>query len=1544
MRKNKKIVLSVVSIVATVVAMFSLVLTLLKHENPNTSSVQNAEVFVEDSKNTSEQQVTIEIADTTFSGSGTHIKIKNNETYNVTNCTFVGATDSAIILEGGTLNLSGSKFEDCAGFEGGAIYSESAGTLNITNSTFENCDATENGGSIGSHGANITIDKSTFQNCGADCGGAIYAMGSGAIDIRSTMFVSNDAISGGAIYTDLEKFTIDKDLTDDEDCTQILNCSAADGGGLFLFPTTVLCMYDGVFAGNTASGSGGSVYVDCGTIIMYGGAIWGNGVDADDDGIIDSNNNDEPFTNAVSGGAVYVSNGTMSMYGGVIEGNVASDLDKSLSSNDYHGGGGICLLNSDFTMTGGSVVGNTIHEYGRATKRHGGGGIAAFSSSVTISGTTTKIEDNNAFGYFAYTTATTYGGGGIYTYLGDFTMTGGSVKDNESKILGEIAGTGSGQHIRAYGGGIYCGSKTATISGVTIENNESHNRGGGLFFVDSGSSIFNVLGNSSVINNKSVSNAGGGIAGGGGTMNIGSQNDVENSVIIEGNYSRFIGAGVFLSGTRLNMYSGKIIGNSADQQGGGIGVTSNAIMNLYGGEISENKAASGGGIFINVVDQSKISKVENVTLSGNVSVNGNGHEISVTTASLQLSNVEINSKENGTFENLDYGKNYSVIHNSGGVLSILDDSSIKNEISGCKNLLYATNSASVNLRNCDEIWHFGSGYAFSLSNGCNFEIDGGDSKKAYVDHNGNGFIEFVDGNNLKVNNYMISNCKVSAILASCIVDEDNTNGIVELSNIEIKDGTGTNGGAIYLNNVDKCYLTNGKISDCSSTNGGAVYALNSKLEIDAVVTTCTADYGAGIYATGSEMLISDTISNCQATYGGGLYCTNTSVILAGTISGCKATFEGGAISSYSGTIDISGQILDCDLSLDDGNVKGGAMYVYKGSLAINGTGCVLDDTSTHTISGCDSSGYGGAIFLDDVDDVDLNSGVISNCTSGSGGAVFSRSSDIGFEEDYGYFVVSNCVATVNGGAFCLEDYSTLELSDKATVDGCSATTNGGAVYAKSSDVFLSGGISGCVASNLGGGIFVNSGTLKMTTGEISGCTANHGAGIYATSLTTIEIGCQILDCVATHYGGGMFVESSTLNLSGMINNCSSGSHGGGIHIKYGTLDASNATISACSAETSYGGGIYSQYSNISAIGAELLNCNATRGGGIYAISNSGNGVKDIDLDAVTISNCDCNVDGGRGGGIFANFVNINVDAGSKISGCDATENGGGLFAESTIKDSDGKTLPCKVVLSGEGTEVSGCVAQQGGGVFVSKSSFEMNAGVCLLNNIGKTTVTKDDAGNVLSTREGYGGGLYLGDLGFGNFSNCSAYIYGGLIQGNEATRGAGIYVVSAKVSMGTDENTPTTVLITKNITDTAGGGICVRGTSVVDYYGMNFGDNLRNNNYGIVDNIIRYKADSSRSWVGRGAGVYLLGDYAFFNMYNGNISGNIIDGDTVNNDTGAEQMPSVNAQGAAMFVTANSGFVMKGGIVSGNIIETCESNYRISAGGVMSIYSGGYAI
>jgi hypothetical protein len=140
------------------------------------------------------------------------------------------------------------------------------------------------------------------------------------------------------------------------------------------------------------------------------------------------------------------------MHGGSIRENASSALYTSYS-------GGVCVESGTFTMSGGSIVGNSSFA---TTFQSYSGGVYVGSGTFTMSG-------GSITGNSSSSSSSVANSGGVYVNGGTFTMNGGSITGN--------ATNGSG-------GGVYLNDGTFTMSGGSITGNSSYG-----VFVGSGNNI-----------------------------------------------------------------------------------------------------------------------------------------------------------------------------------------------------------------------------------------------------------------------------------------------------------------------------------------------------------------------------------------------------------------------------------------------------------------------------------------------------------------------------------------------------------------------------------------------------------------------------------------------------------------------------------------------------------------------------------------------------------------------------------------------------------------------------------------------------------------------------------------------------------------------------------------------------------------------------------------------------------------------------------------------------------------------------------------------
>lgn len=436
-------------------------------------------------------------------------------------------------------------------------------------------------------------------------------------------------VSQNTIVTlDLNGHTIDRKPGDDENFNSVIMVA---GGELTLIDTSE--GETGLITGGNALWGGG-VQVNCsgskrGKFTMIGGKISGNracyggGVSIKDSDFIMEGG--EICKNVAAVDIIYGGEGGgVCVRGEIRDATMTMNGDATIQNNYAKIGGGVCVFNSDFTMSSGSFIKDnhagfeTTEGYGGGIYVHGNGG----GSSLSMNGG--WIENNTAV----------KNGGGVYI----ITENGGQAdfKLNDGVITGNKADNN--------GGGIYSmtngpGCNTLTeMTGGSIDNNKAKS-GGGVYLYNSGFTM-----NSGSINKNEATEEGGGVAvrgkTGGAAFTMNGGEITENSTeghgggayvtaytdgstsgradfkLIDGsikNNKAESGGGLYFSTSRkdettgsvvksvLTMSGGSISGNEASESGGGIRsrVVQHAwtILNLDGGAIEDNKAKNGGGIY-----------------------------------------------------------------------------------------------------------------------------------------------------------------------------------------------------------------------------------------------------------------------------------------------------------------------------------------------------------------------------------------------------------------------------------------------------------------------------------------------------------------------------------------------------------------------------------------------------------------------------------------------------------------------------------------------------------------------------------------------------------------------------------------------------------------------------------------------------------------------------------------------------------------------------------------------------------------------------------
>lgn len=420
-----------------------------------------------------------------------------------------------------------------------------------------------------------------------------------------------NGIGGGAVFVEANAtFTMSGGtILGNTTCTDSNGNAVYHGGGVYSLGT--FNMTGGTIRNNVAWGNGGGVYA-AGEFNMSGGEIKGNTATVFGGGVCVSSTGAFKMSDGIIGGTVYsasnhalygggvliegngTSCGTFEMTGGAIGGNIANTFgggvysigEFSMSGNDTKidcntaiQGGGVyvhAFSNCSFSMSGGEIRGNRAVDANATGSPAMGGGVyiagdGTNAASFEMTGGT--ILDNSAVSH----------GGGVYS-AGTFTMSDGSVVSNSASVNG---------------GGVDVGPAAEfTLSGGDISGNTAVGFGGGVCVDDAGRFIMD-----------------------GGTIG-GTEKESKNTALY--------GGGVFVSGNRADaigeftMTGGRISGNNANH-GGGVYIIGEAEMNGASAEISGNTAnGNGGGVGIHEFAFSSFSLVNGKISENSASLNGGG--------------------------------------------------------------------------------------------------------------------------------------------------------------------------------------------------------------------------------------------------------------------------------------------------------------------------------------------------------------------------------------------------------------------------------------------------------------------------------------------------------------------------------------------------------------------------------------------------------------------------------------------------------------------------------------------------------------------------------------------------------------------------------------------------------------------------------------------------------------------------------------------------------------------------------------------------------
>ena len=723
------------------------------------------------------------------------------------------------------------------------------------------------------------------------------------------------------------------------------------------------------------------------------------------------------------------------------------------SSNNF--GGGVRVEEyAEFTMDGGSIVGNKV-----SVNAQGGGLSVAKDAKVTIENA--KIINNTASGK---------NGGGIFVYAESSETAasgGGTVTLTNTEVSGNSA---------AFGGGIFIKCGSVTVKNCQIKNNTAQSGGGGVE-IESAESSFTM--NGGAITGNIVEDTHNNLHKGAGVhFNLGTF-VVKGTVDITGNKCPKGSAqesNVYLRGTTPQTFN-----VSEMNTGSKIGVYAEAAEKSTPTSpvtITSDGTQAQAACFSSDFDDYcvrynsdhfelvKVTVKDNITdwnalkdaipddtspttikLAGNITA---GETLTIS------ANKDIILDLNGYVLNAD-GGNFSVIKVEGGNLTIIDSNPTAEH-------KFKDSDTTTGLWELDE------------TNGTH-TITGGVITGGNAEHGGGVYV-----NSGTFNMYGGSIIGNKAQYGGGVDD----NGTFNMYGGKITNNYAEQlGGGINLNgtfNMSGGEITKNETAD--NKNGGGVYVNSGTFTMDGgkIAGNKTTGYGAGVYVNSNanftmtgDSVISDNIGG----QGAGVYSKGTFTMSGNSeITGNTGTM-GGGVSVEGGTFNMNDGTISQNTASYGGDA-GGGVYIVSGCFTMK-NGAISGNNA--------SAGHGGGVHVCSGASFRLEGGQIENNTAKHwAGGVCNK----GTFEMIGGTISKN--AANNGGGGGVSSAGTAIITG-GTITQNTATTHGGGFY--------DGGTGGNVT--LGGTAKITDNVVDgtITSGVLSGGATDN---LYLESDKTITLG------------------------------------------------------------------------------------------------------------------------------------------------------------------------------------------------------------------------------------------------------------------------------------------------------------------------------------------------------------------------------------------------------------------------------------------------------
>ena len=984
----------------------------------------------------------------------------------------------------------------------------------------------------------VILKNINFINAYGKNGAAINLDSSSTLEIVNCNFINNTATSsGGAIYVNGTSTDPTLKISD----STFEGNNASNGGAIYMAGDfkAVSTIENSTFRNNFA-GDGGAAYIDADNVVVRNVIFEGNIV-GDDGAAIFWQGND-----------------------GIISNITCSDNKGISRGNSSTRGGTICLTGNNVSISKSKFTKSSAYEqqYDDDSKVDGG--------ALFVTGNNVNITDTE----FSFCNASN-NGGAVYI-IGNYTQ----IINSNFINCGALDGAA-----------IYVEGHDCKLYNSTFTDNVALDDGGAIYWEGDDGVIYNIT----CINNKGISaTKPDGVntsSTRGGTLSI-----IGNNITLTKSYfassrayidagkdsSRVDGGAIFITGNDVHIKESEFYDCMATYSGGAIHVLGNdgQILNC---SFNNTKALIGGAVYISgsnaLVNNSIFT--HNTGSGATKAEGGSGGAIYVDGDGAVISNSDF------SFDNaVNYGGAIAVWGANAVITQNTFNDSYVTEYDGGAIFVNGLNTtiSFSNFTRDKTVNQFTHGGAIDVSGDdahileCNFEdctsyyggviqIGGSDAvveKSTFKDSSATeGGAIYINGVNAVVSQSNFTDISANNYGGAIYVQGTNAN--ISQSNFNVTEVKNYHGGAIYIagenTHIEKSNFTSSKaLNSRNNGNGGAIHIEGAHAVIDeSNFNDCKAyETGGAIYSYGNDARIEDsTFNSSSARYGGAIYLTSWGAsVTRSNISQCTASLNGGGIYVDDGSIQIS------ESNFDECTAKGTSASNGGGAIYINGpdTHISASNFSHNTVPG---SARGGSIFINgERTIIDTSEFVASSAFQG--GVIYIQGANAVIDESA--FINSSSRWT-GGSIYITGDEATVRGS---SFDNISAIRDGGAIYidGEQTDILSSSFYNCTVGMGFrGGAIFMDDMGTTVDHSNFTLSKAGTGGAIYINGVNTTVSYCNLDNNTAYSagaikvYGDDTIVSNSNFTYNHALNGAGGAMDIGGSNasVYYSWFDHNSAT-------------------------------------------------------------------------------------------------------------------------------------------------------------------------------------------------------------------------------------------------------------------------------------------------------------------------------------------------------------------------------------------------